>query len=239
MGFGVFDEEILISVIVLILLLILVIFFVERSGVLGARIKIVVEHVPVQRLLNGWVIFDLRQPSRIDRLTRLFLSHDPEDTIVEMLIKVLSVTEGVGTCRALPRSIGGIVGELLRSPRARHPFAAVRRRLLHPMDGCQMTLEDICTVETLLRRRARAWAKATHHRTFVMGKSVSILVIFAGKALLVVVARHDGTFLWTFQLVCQHVSLEILEHSSTVSLWASPLFGILLIHLEAARSLAA
>lgn len=49
-----------------------------------------------------------------------------------------------------------------------------------------------------------------------MGQGVSVLVVFARKALEVVFAVDDGAFLGSLALVCQHVSLEILEGAAAV-----------------------
>lgn len=56
---------------------------------------------------------------------------------------------------------------------------------------------------------------------------MSILIILASKSFLVIVAGYDWTFFRPFRLMGQHVSLEVLEQSSTFWVGAStPLFAI-------------
>jgi len=53
-----------------------------------------------------------------------------------------------------------------------------------------------------------------------MSQSVSVLVVFARKALGVVFAGLNGAFLRPFGLVCQHVRFQILEDSAAFWNWA-------------------
>lgn len=66
------------------------------------------------------------------------------------------------------------------------------------MEGSQVTLEDICSIEALFGGRARAGAKSADHSTLVMRQSMTVLVVLSCKSLLVVLARHDGAFLRSF-----------------------------------------
>jgi hypothetical protein len=54
-----------------------------------------------------------------------------------------------------------------------------------------------------------------------MGESVAVLVILASKTLGVVLASLDGTLLGALILMCEHVSLEVLEGLSTIGIRAS------------------
>lgn len=77
-------------------------------------------------------------------------------------------------------------------------LTAVRRRLFDTVERSQVTLEDICSIEALLRRRARAGAESADHSTFVMRQGMTVLIVLSCKSLLVVLARCDGAFLWSF-----------------------------------------
>ena len=56
-----------------------------------------------------------------------------------------------------------------------------------------MTFEYIRTVEAFFGCGSRSRAEITDHRALVMRQSVSILVVLSSKALLVVLARDNGT----------------------------------------------
>lgn len=71
-----------------------------------------------------------------------------------------------------------------------------------------------------------------------MGKGMSILIVLAGKAFLMIFTSDNGALFRPFRLVRQHVGLEILEYSSTVGVWAAAFFVVLFVHLETAGSLA-
>jgi hypothetical protein len=88
---------------------------------------------------------------------------------------------------------------------AHEQLPAVGRRLLDVVDRGEMSLEHIGAVERLLERGAGTRAEGTHHNSFVVGECVPVLVILASEPLGVVLARLDGTFLWTLFLVREHV----------------------------------
>jgi hypothetical protein len=139
-----------------------------------------------------------------------------------MLVEVLSVGKGLRASAALSGSVGRIASELLsRRDASGRLLAAVGRSLLNAVNGSQVPLEYIRSVERLLCGRSRARAEATYHGALVMGQGVSVLVVFAGKALDVILAGLDGALLGTFILMREHVCLEILENFAAVGICAS------------------
>lgn len=98
------------------------------------------------------------------------------------------------------------------------------------MNCSQVALEDVGTIEGLLRSRAGAWAEAADHCAFVMCEGVTVLVILASKALCVVLAGLNGALLRPLSLVSEHVGLEVLEGLAAVGIGAS----LLLLGLVAA-----
>ena len=84
-----------------------------------------------------------------------------------------------------------------------------------------MSLEDIGAVERLLGCRPGAWAEATHHSTLVMSQGVSVLVIFAGETLRVVLAGEDRALFRSLGLVGKHMRFQVLEDLATVGMWAA------------------
>ena len=68
-----------------------------------------------------------------------------------------------------------------------------------------MSLEDISTVEAFLGGRPRAWTEVAHHGALVVRQSVTILVVFAREAFLMVFTSDDRAFLRSFGLMCQHM----------------------------------
>lgn len=78
-----------------------------------------------------------------------------------------------------------------------------------------MSLEDVCTVETLLRCATTARAEATDHRSLVMGKSMTVLVVLSCEAFGMVLAGYHRTLLWSLVLMRKHMSLQILDIPST------------------------
>lgn len=87
-----------------------------------------------------------------------------------------------------------------------------------------MPLENVRTIEAFLRRRSGPRAKPAHHRAFVVGQCVAILVVFSCKALLMIFACHDRALLWSFGLMRQHVRFQILKKPTTVGIGASTPF---------------
>lgn len=89
-----------------------------------------------------------------------------------------------------------------------------------------MSLEDICSIETLLRCATASRAETTHHRSFVMSECVTILIVFSCEAFDVVFARDHRALFWTLILMCEHVGLQVLDVSSTGGDGAQALVGI-------------
>ena len=85
-----------------------------------------------------------------------------------------------------------------------------------------MSLENISTVEALLGSRARTWAEATHHGSFVVGQGVPILVVFARETFPVVFARHNWAFFRPFALMGEHVGFEVFEEAAAVRTCTPP-----------------
>ena len=97
------------------------------------------------------------------------------------------------------------------------------------MDRGKVALEDVCTIETLLRGGAGSWAESTDHVPFVVGKSMAVLVVLPSKAFLVISAGRDWAFLGSLRLVGKHMRFQILERSTTVRVRAaSPLLAIII-----------
>ena len=91
-----------------------------------------------------------------------------------------------------------------------------------------MALEDIGAVEALLRRGAGAGAETAHHGAFVMCESVPVLIIFACKALGMVLAGLNWALLWALGEMGEEMGLEVLEDLAAIRVRAdSPLAGIL------------
>jgi hypothetical protein len=88
-----------------------------------------------------------------------------------------------------------------------------------------MPLEDVCAIEALLGRAARAWAEATHHSAFVVRQCVSVLVVLAGETFSVVLASWDRALLRALVLMCEHVRLEVLEVPTACGIWAKAFAG--------------
>jgi hypothetical protein len=63
------------------------------------------------------------------------------------------------------------------------------------MDGGQMSLEDICTVEGLFCRRSGTRAKTAHHGAFVVCESMPVLIVLPTKAFDMIIASLDRAFL--------------------------------------------
>ena len=65
-----------------------------------------------------------------------------------------------------------------------------------------MSLENIGTIEALLRRGSIARTEAAHHGALVMGKSMPVLVILSRESLDVVVTCLNGALLRALILMC-------------------------------------
>ena len=117
-----------------------------------------------------------------------------------MLIKVLSIGEGLRARGALACGILTVAGEFAVAGSGR-TLPAVGGCLLHSMYRGQVSLENIGPVKALLGWRPRSWAEATDHGTFVVGQGVSVLVVLSSKALLIIFTGQDGAFLGPFGLM--------------------------------------
>lgn len=151
-----------------------------------------------------------------------------------MLVEVLRIAKCGRARRALARGITAVVGDLFVGRCGRHLLARVGRRLLDTVYRGKVAFENVGSVEALLGGRPRTWAEATHHGPLVVSQGVSVLVVFAGEALDVVFARHNGALLRSLGLVREHVGLEVLEDSATVWMGAAALLLALLISLGSA-----
>ena len=99
-----------------------------------------------------------------------------------------------------------------------------------------MALEDVGTVEALFRCGSWAWTETANHSTLVVGKSVSVFVIFPCKSLDVVFAGCDRALLWSLILVSEHVCLQILENTSAFWDRAKTLLSTLVVKVIAASA---
>lgn len=150
------------------------------------------------RLLHLLVRVDLCQSLLVDSLTGLFLLHNTENTVVQMLVEILGIAECTRASRALASRIGA--GPCLGCCVGTLP-PGIRGSLFHAMHGGQMTLEDICSVEALFRRRPRPRAKPADHGTFIVGQSVTVLVVLTSETFGVVFASDNGAFFRSFGLM--------------------------------------
>lgn len=96
-----------------------------------------------------------------------------------------------------------------------------------------MSLEHVRAIEALFGGGTGSRAESADHVAFIMGESVTILVIFSSESFLMVDARGDRTLFWSLGLVGEHVRFEIFERSATVRMWASCSLPAILI--EAVR----
>lgn len=183
------------------------------------------------RLLHFLVGGHFRQSLLVDGFTGLFLLNNTKNTVVKMLVEVLRIAKGSGASRALPTDIATVACGVLVDRRWAS-LAAVGRRLFNAVDGGQVALEDIRPIERLLRRGPRARAEAANHGPFVVGQSMSVLVVLARESFDMVLACNDRAFLGSFRLMGEHVGLEIFEDSSAVWVRASPLLFAVIINVE-------
>lgn len=180
--------------------------------------------------MNVLVVSNLGQVLCVDGLGGVLLLNNAQNTVVQVLVKVLSIGKGLRAGAALASGVGGIAGERLWCDSTGSSSAAVGGSLLNTVDGSQVSLEDICAVERLLSRGARSGTEATDHGALVVGQGVAVLVILASKPLDVVFTRHDGALLGSLSLVSEHVRLEILEGLAALGIGAH----VLLLDLIAA-----
>lgn len=143
-----------------------------------------------------------------------------EDAVVEMLIELLgrgelAVTDGASSTD----DAVAVTAANNASGRGHEVLAAVRRRLLHVVDGGEMALEHVGAVEGLLVSRAGSGAERADHGALVVRQGMSILVVLAREAFGVVLACLNGAFLGTHVLVSQHVRCQILHYATTVRPW--------------------
>ena len=101
------------------------------------------------------------------------------------------------------------------------------------MNGRQVALEHVCTVEALLGGGSGVRTEATDHGALVVGKGVPVLVVLAGKPLSVVLAAGDGAFLRSLILVRQHVRFQVLVDLAAVREGASALLALSLVQFDA------
>lgn len=161
----------------------------------------------------------------VDGLAGLFLLHNAKDTVIQVLIKLLRVAESARAGRALASGVAAVSHGVIR---ARALLSAVGRGLLDSVHRGQVTLEDIGPVEALLSRRPRPRAKPAKHGAFVVGKSVSVLVIFPSESFGVVLASDNGALLRSLRLMREHMGLQVFEDPTAVWMRTASL-GIVVI----------
>lgn len=197
---------------------ILVIVHVGQAARLGREGQRVLR----QGLVDLFVVLNLGESPGIDGLGWVLLLHDAKHTVIQMLVEVLSVGEGNRTGRTLASGVGGVARQFLAAVDVgRSLLPAVWWCLLNTVYGCQVTLEDVRSVERLLGGRARAGTETTHHCPFVVGQGVSVLVVLSCKTFDVVVTGLNRALLWPLSLMGQHVRLQVFEGFPAVGMWAS------------------
>jgi len=167
--------------------------------------------VTTQGCLDSLVICHRGQQPLVDGLAWVNLLNNSQYTVVQMLVECLSVGKDDTTSRTrasyLLVSISAACSRALSS--------RVWCSLLDTMDRGQMSLEDICAVETLLTRTTTARTEPANHCSFIVSQCVPVLVVFAGEPLDVVVTGWNRALFWSFVLVCEHVRLEVFDVSAT------------------------
>ena len=88
-----------------------------------------------------------------------------------------------------------------------------------------MSLENISTIEALLGGGPGAWAEVADHGAFVVCQSVTVLVVLAREAFLMVLASHNRALFRSFGLMRQHMGFEIFEEATAVGIRASAPFS--------------
>lgn len=184
----------------------LVVVVLGRRGLVGRGRRGQV--VLLERLVDTGVVLNLGEALGVDGLGGVLLLDDAQDTVVEMLVKVLGVGEGLRAGAALAGGVGGVAGELLAGVDGGGGLlAAVGRRLFDAVHRGQVALEDVGAVKRLFGGRAGAGAETADHGALVMGQGVAVLVVLAREALDVVLAGLDGALFGALGLVGEHVCL--------------------------------
>lgn len=139
-----------------------------------------------------------------------------EDAVVQVLIEFLrgeevAVADGTfGRAPTLRR-----IGRPGACSVAEQDLLAVGRGLLNIVYRSQVPLEDVRTVERLLKSRASARAERAHHSALVVCERMPVLVVLARKAFGVILAGRDGALLGSLLHVREHVCRQILEEAAT------------------------
>ena len=84
-----------------------------------------------------------------------------------------------------------------------------------------MPFEDIGPVEALLGHRTGAGTEAADHVALVVREGVSIAIVPARKALLVILARHDRALFGPLGLMGEHMGLEVADVAAAIGVRAS------------------
>lgn len=221
----------MIVVVDFLFLVVFVVVIVAGNRVLDA----LGETVAVESLGHILVLGDGGQEALVDGLAGVGLLDNAQHAVVQVLVELLCVGEGDGTCGA---GTGDVLCAGVRLAAGWALFAAIGRILLDAVDRSEMSLEDIGAVKALLRCRAAAWTKSADHRALVVCECVSILVVLPREALDVVLACRDWALLGPLVLVGEHVCLEVLEDTATLGKWAKTLLARLIVQLVAAPTLA-
>lgn len=80
------------------------------------------------------------------------------------------------------------------------------------MSADQVTFEYVDSIEACLRCRALTRAESADDRRLVVSRDeVPVAVILAREPSLVKVTARNWTLLWSFSLVCEHMSFQVFE----------------------------
>jgi len=135
-----------------------------------------------------------------------------EDTVVEMFVEILGIgkMEATGGALSNSRRVFGLGGQIDWEAL----LASVWWVLLDLVDGSEMTLEDVGTVEGFFGGGAGARTETTDHSPLVMCEGMALTIVLAGESLSVILAADDGALLWSLVLMGEHMSLEVAEFLS-------------------------
>ena len=214
---------------VFVVVVIIIAFLIIEGCCIEVEVGFSGNHVAVHCVADCFIIGYTTEVLLVDGLTGFLLLHHAKDTVVQMLIEFLRVLKSCGAGGTLASRVNGLRWHLLVRGRICTLLAAVWWRLFYAMDRGKVALEDVCTIKAFLRRWAGSWAESTDHVPLVVSKGVTIFVVFASEAFLVISAGSDGAFLRSLRLMGKHMRFQILEWSTAVRMRAtSPLFAIVI-----------
>lgn len=205
-----------------VLILGIVFLFVRHVTVLNEVLS-VDKTVRGKRLLNLFHILDRVKVGRVDDALWLWSDDLGKNTVVKMLVELLSIGKSGTASRALASNV--LVGVLEGTRRARRGngsaatidllWSAIGCGLLNVVDGHQVPLEDIGAVECLLGWKTAARAETTDHGSLVMSESVALAIVLASEAFLRVFASGDWALLWALIHVGDLMGLQVSEDLAT------------------------